>query len=204
SKKIGCESMIIITKTKQDQSQMIIKYTPYLNHTPGSDNDIETLRLSKQIQNYIAQQMRDGLDVKAISRFFRKQAYNLDKIWNQLIKEDQILHEIEEESLNLWYRKLLNNGDLTCTIAQSESNNNEDKGQLLGFIISITKEIIYKVNTVLFDATHSTNKKNDQLYTFLLPDFKTRKGLPLVHLISSCKNTTSVQFWLYCLHIQLL
>ncbi|CAG8649850.1 22605_t:CDS:2 [Cetraspora pellucida] len=49
-----CESMIIITKTKQDKSQMIIKYTPYLNHTSGSDNDIGTFRLSKQIQNYIA------------------------------------------------------------------------------------------------------------------------------------------------------
>ncbi|CAG8616911.1 4586_t:CDS:2 [Cetraspora pellucida] len=122
SKKIGCESMIIITKTKQDQPQMIIKYIPHLNHIP----------------------------------------------------------------------------------AQSKSNNNEDKGQLLGFIILITKEIIYKANIVLLDATHNINKKNDQLYTLLLPDFKTRKGLPLAHLISSCKNTRSMQFWLYCLRIQLL
>ncbi|CAG8461930.1 13924_t:CDS:2 [Cetraspora pellucida] len=54
SKKIGCKSMIIITKTKQDQPQMIIKYTPHSNHISGSDNDIGTLRLLKQIQNYIA------------------------------------------------------------------------------------------------------------------------------------------------------
>ncbi|CAG8727953.1 20885_t:CDS:2, partial [Racocetra persica] len=151
----------------EDCPQMIIKYKLHSNHTPGSDNDIGTLRLSKQIQNYIAQRMRDGLDVKAI----------------EVIKEDQMLHEIEEESFNLWQHKLLENGDLTCAIAQSESNNNEDKGQLLGFIIPIMKEIIYNINTVLLDATH---------------------GLPLAHLISFRKNTASVQFWLYSLHIQLL
>ncbi|CAG8722342.1 10950_t:CDS:1, partial [Cetraspora pellucida] len=65
--------------------------------------------------------MHNSLDFKAISQFFRKQAHNLDKIWNQysnlkaiqicnhlitsddiyniwkeVIKEDQILHKIEE------------------------------------------------------------------------------------------------------------
>ncbi|CAG8786295.1 22808_t:CDS:2, partial [Racocetra persica] len=145
SKKIGSESTIIVTKTKGDYPQMIIKYTLYSNHTP---------------------------DVKAIGQFFRKQAHDLDKIWNQC---------------NNLKHNLLENGDLTCAIAQSESNNNENKGQLLGFIIPITKEIIYNINTVLLNTTHSTNKKIDLLYTLLLPDFKTGKGLPLAHLISSCK-----------------
>ncbi|CAG8522987.1 10308_t:CDS:2 [Dentiscutata heterogama] len=167
SKKIGCESTIIITKTKGNCSQMIIKYTSHSNHILGSDNNIGTLRLSKQIRDYIAQRMRDGLDVKTISQIFRMRAHDLDKIWNQ------------------------------------QGDNNEDKGQLLGFIVPIAKEIIHQVNTILLDATHGTNKNNDQLYTLLTPDFKTGKGLPLAHLISSRKNTASVQFWLYNLHIQL-
>ncbi|CAG8841498.1 19078_t:CDS:2, partial [Gigaspora margarita] len=196
SKNIGCKSAIIITKTKGDCPRMIIKYTSHSNHIPGSDNDIGALRLSKQIQDYIAQRMRDCLDVKAISQIFRKRAHDLDKIWSQrehlkavqirdhLITYDDICN-VWKESLNLWQHKLLENNDLTCAIAQPESNNNEDKGQLFGFIIPVAREIVYYANTVLLDATHGTNKENDQLYTLLTPDFKTGKGLPIAHLISS-------------------
>ncbi|CAG8788660.1 27972_t:CDS:2, partial [Racocetra persica] len=80
SKKCDCKSRIIVANTNTPNGkQMIIKYTPYTNHIPGSDNDIGTLRLSKKIRNWITEHIRDGLNVKGINRLFQKRARDMSK-----------------------------------------------------------------------------------------------------------------------------
>lgn len=46
---------------------MTIKYTPHTNHLPGSIEDIKNLRLSKEVRNWIADRIRDGLNIKGIN-----------------------------------------------------------------------------------------------------------------------------------------
>ncbi|CAG8486038.1 15948_t:CDS:2 [Dentiscutata heterogama] len=206
---------------------MTIKYTHHTNHIPGSNNDIGNLRISNEVRNWIADRIRDGLNVKGIHRLFQKRARDISKIWQEhdkknavhirdnlvtrddiyniwkeVIKESQMKHTVEEQSIEMWRIDLSQNGDLTCTIPRSEENGKHDKGKLFGFTIPTGKEIIHEVSVILLDATHGTNKNKNLLYTLLSPDPKTGKGVTIAHLLSSHKNFESVHHWLYSLCAQ--
>ncbi|CAG8739090.1 40829_t:CDS:2 [Gigaspora margarita] len=148
------------------------------NHAPGSDDDIGNLRLSNEVRNWIADRIRDGLNVKD-HIVTRDDIYNICK---EVIKEYQIKHSIEEQNL-------------TCAIPQPEGNSEHDIGKLFGFTIPTGKEIIYEVSEILLDTTHNTNKHKDLLYTFLLPDPKTGKRITIAHLLSPKAEFYFVGAW---------
>ncbi|CAG8822859.1 26083_t:CDS:2, partial [Racocetra persica] len=105
--------------------------------------------------------------------------------------EEQIKHKSEQQSIELWRLEIEKNSDLTCIIPQQENN----KGRLFGFTTPLGKEVLHEATIILLDSTHSINKHKDLLYTFLSRDPQTGKGITLAHLISSRKNTESVQYW---------
>ncbi|CAG8843451.1 14559_t:CDS:2, partial [Racocetra persica] len=112
SKKYDCKSHIIVANTNtSNEKQMIIKYTPHTNHIPGSDNDIGTLKLSKEIRNWITEHIRDDNLVT------RNDIYN---IWKEAIVDNQMKHKSEAQSIKLWRIELNQKNDLTCAISKAE------------------------------------------------------------------------------------
>lgn len=127
-------------------------------------------------------------------------ADDIYNIW-KVINGDQILDKEESKSLHLWSVKLEESSNLTCSIPQEEDGIH-GRGQMIGFTVPSSKEVLKHSQTILLDATHGTNKDGHYLYTLLSPDSCTGKGIPLAHLISSRKNAESVKFWLESLRAQ--
>ncbi|KAG0201379.1 hypothetical protein BGX28_005780, partial [Mortierella sp. GBA30] len=58
---------------------MLIKIVGHTNHTPGDKKHIGNMPLSLGIRNFIADRIRDGLDVQAVSRLFKERSSDLQK-----------------------------------------------------------------------------------------------------------------------------
>ncbi|CAG8768718.1 10260_t:CDS:2, partial [Racocetra persica] len=147
-----------------------------------TDSDIGTLRLSKEISNWIAKHIWNGLNIKGIVQLFKKHTHDLEdiwkkrnqnnaiqirdnfvtyddiyNIWKEIILESQMKYKSEEQSIELWRIELEQKNDLTCAIPLSKENNEYSIDKLFGFIVSTGKKIICKAPIILLDATYGTN-----------------------------------------------
>ncbi|KAF0429785.1 hypothetical protein F8M41_005634 [Gigaspora margarita] len=82
--KCGYKSQLVVTTTSSSEMpQMIVKYIPHLGHISGSVKDIGTLRISQEVHEWIANNIRSGLNISKISQLFQKRACDIEKAWQE-------------------------------------------------------------------------------------------------------------------------
>ncbi|CAG8831397.1 22578_t:CDS:2, partial [Racocetra persica] len=69
-------------------------------------DDIGTLKLSDKVCTWIAERLRDGLNIKGINQIFKKKSQEMDNIWTNRNQETAVLIKdflvIQDDIYNIW------------------------------------------------------------------------------------------------------
>ncbi|KAG1444261.1 hypothetical protein G6F55_012378 [Rhizopus delemar] len=203
SKKIGCNTIIMVTCRISDLSFVEVTRKNDHNHIPGSYSDLQHMSISdtlpdktknflckgfsrREIRLYLLQEM-EGDEQQRDKMFHYDQINNF---WLTVAKDMFQFGNNEFESLQLWKRKLINCGYKVI-------DHSLDNVFFYGFISSWQMDIMKVSKCFSLDSTFGiSSRSNEVLYSLVVRHPDTGKGVPVGYLLTNDQSVTLALEWL--------
>ncbi|KAG0241899.1 hypothetical protein BG011_003424, partial [Mortierella polycephala] len=203
--------------------QELVRLTYYYKHQGhilGNGDDFQYLRISSRMKNKIWDLIDAGLDVRHIrsnlmasSGDFRRQLENKTINRDDFITSEDVLsvvrsywekkaerHRTVVTSLCMWMDHLKSQGFFVFRAQNQRTVERLDaKGyrSTVGFASPWQLEQLQGNSEAIgLDSTHCVSKGAYELYTIIIQDPQTMRGIPVAFLLTEDKTAASLQLWL--------